>query len=300
MRCHFYSLKLLFYSVCVLISISGCNSTAEHEDLGEGIFKKWDAIGDCSPSMKAAEHFILDLRIAAAKDLAPPRPKNVKAFTIHYHNLNDSILMPWEDSLHWKIKNALLNMNCGDAIDLEAPFHTLDRSFLSAYLDSTFLSPQEPVYVHVHVVQTFEKGEFANYLLSAAQQKEMEETEAIELLLMNDTRQAYDKLGDCFIQPLTAGSGDTIGVGSEVTISYTTFLLNGKALDQPTDLQFTFGRPEQVVEGLNYALSMMRSGDEAIVYLPSYLAFGEEGSTGGVVPPKTPVYFRVKVVDVKN
>ncbi len=76
--------------------------------------------------------------------------------------------------------------------------------------------------------------------------------------------------------------------------------MNGKPLDQPTDLQFTFGRPDQVVEGLQFALSKMRSGDEALVYLPSYLAFGEEGSTGGVVPPKTPVYFRVKVVDVKN
>jgi FKBP-type peptidyl-prolyl cis-trans isomerase len=41
----------------------------------------------------------------------------------------------------------------------------------------------------------------------------------------------------------------------------------------------------------------MHTGDEAMVYMPSQLAFGEKGSTGRVVPRNTPVYFRIKVLD---
>jgi len=159
---------------------------------------------------------------------------------------------------------------------------------------------QDLMEISLKILKTFDEQGYRDYLLSSAQHGEIAETEAIELLLMNNTAIAYEKHGDCFIQPLQSGTGDTISVGSEVSIAYTTHLLNDKPLDKPTELQYTFGRPEQVVEGLNYALSMMRAGDEAIVYLPSYLAFGEDGSAGGGVPPKTPVYFKLKVVDVKN
>jgi FKBP-type peptidyl-prolyl cis-trans isomerase len=55
--------------------------------------------------------------------------------------------------------------------------------------------------------------------------------------------------------------------------------------------------PGQLVDGLQYALSFMHTGDEAMVYMPSQLAFGEKGSTGRVVPRNTPVYFRIKVLD---
>jgi FKBP-type peptidyl-prolyl cis-trans isomerase len=41
----------------------------------------------------------------------------------------------------------------------------------------------------------------------------------------------------------------------------------------------------------------MRKGDEALVYMPSNLAFGSTGSSGQVVPRNTPVYFRIALSD---
>jgi hypothetical protein len=302
-------LKRLLGVAAVVLSLmlSGCSTNDGFEPIGDNIFKKLNVIGDCSPAMKDAEHFIINTRISITRNIGI---KTIEEFVIHYHNLKETSLKPWEDSVHWRVRQALLDMNCGDELTFKMPFYAFNKSFLCAYRDTNwnfnqsdnnfFAQSHEIAYVTVHLVQTFDTGEFANYLHSAAQQGELPETEAIELLLMNDTVRPYGKYGDCFIQTLSAGAGDTIRTGSEVTLSYTTFLLNGKALDKQTDLQFTFGRPDQVVDGLQYALSMMRCGDEAIVYLPSYLAFGEDGSTGGVVPPKTPVYFKLKVVDVKN
>lgn len=288
------SLKLTLFAL-LTTALAGCDDG--WESIGDHIEKRLTAVGDCSPSMKDASYFIIDTEYRVNK---PPVINGGGHFNIFYHNLNDNTLLPWEDSLHWRIKQELLGMNCGDAMVLNAPIHAVNKTFLCGYNELPSDRANDFIEIHFKIMKTFDEQGYRDYLLSSAQHGEMAETEAIELLLMNNTAVAYEKHGDCYIQPLQIGTGDTIGVGSEVTIAYTTHLLNDKPLDKPTELQYTFGRPEQVVEGLNYALSMMRAGDEVIVYLPSYLAFGEDGSTGGVVPPKTPVYFKLKVVDVKN
>ena len=286
--------KLTCFMV-LTIALGGCNDG--WESIGDHIEKRLIEVGDCSPAMQDASYFIIDAEYTVNKQ---PEITSEGHYTISYHNLNDNTLLPWEDSLHWRIRRELLGMNCGDAMVLSAPIHTVNKTFLCGYKDMPSDRAQDLIEIHFKIMKTFDEQGYRDYLLSSAQHGEMPETEAIELLLMNNTASSYEKHGDCFIQSLQAGTGDTIGVGSEVSIAYTTHLLNDKPLDKLTELQYTFGRPEQVVEGLNYAISMMRGGDEAIVFLPSYLAFGEDGSTGGVVPPKTPVYFKLKVVDVKN
>lgn len=281
----------LFLTICLL----GCDDG--WMSIGDGIGKKLVEIGDCSPAMKDAAYFIIDTEYRISK---PPRIDSQGHYTIYYHNLNDSTPLPWEGPLHSKIRQELLHLNCGDAMYFYSPVNAVNKTFLCAFNEFPEDRAEDYIEIHMKIMKTFDEQEFRNFLLSSAQHGEMKETEAIELLLMNNTAYSYEKHGDCFIQRVEEGTGDTIGLGSEVTIAYTTFLLNDKPLDQPSELQFTFGRPEQVVDGLQYALSMMREGDESIVYLPSYLAFGEDGSSGGVVPLTTPIYFKLKVVDVKN
>lgn len=280
---------------CITLLLLGCND--EWIWLGDGIGKKLVVLGDCTPAMNEAEYFIIDTEYRVSK---PPMISSGGHYTIYYHNLNDSTQLPWEGRLHERIQQELLTLNCGDAIALYAPVHTVNKTFLCAFKEFPPERADDAIEIHMKIMKTFDEQGFRDFLMSSAQHGEMSETEAIELLLMNNTALAYEKHGDCFIQPIAEGKGDTIGPGSEVTIAYTTHLMNDKPLDEPSELQFSFGRPDQVVEGLHYALSMMRQGDEAIVYLPSYLAFGEDGSTGGVVSLKTPVYFKLKVVDVKN
>jgi FKBP-type peptidyl-prolyl cis-trans isomerase len=186
-------------------------------------------------------------------------------------------------------------MNCGDAITLRLPFRTMAKSYLSAYADETMFKPEENMELSLEVLHTFSAGEYANFLMSAAQQGELEENEAIELLLMNDGVRDYEKHGDCFIQYFSHSNGDTLKIGDEVKLTYNTYLLSGKKLDEETEMQLSYGAPGQLVDGLHYALSFMRYGEEAFVYLPSYLAFGTNGSAGNVVPRNTPVYFRIKL-----
>jgi FKBP-type peptidyl-prolyl cis-trans isomerase len=63
----------------------------------------------------------------------------------------------------------------------------------------------------------------------------------------------------------------------------------------PANFEFTYGSPEQVLKGLNYVIGKLKFSQSVKIILPSRLAFGENGSSNGVVPPYTPLIYEVKV-----
>jgi FKBP-type peptidyl-prolyl cis-trans isomerase FklB len=284
--------KSCLASVVVVMILSACNRQPGFDCSSADICSRLDKFGDCEPSLFDAAHFIMQVRFQSLD-----HPDKKYEFQLHHHSLHTLRPKAGEDSLSSELTAILLELKCGDAVTLRLPFHHFDRSFLSAYADDSMYDANEQMELSLEVLHTFEAGEYANFLMSGAQQGEIPESEAIELLLMNEIEQEYEKHGDCFIQYFTKGHGDTLAVGDEITMTLNTFLLNGKKLDEQTEMQFNYGMPGQILDGLHYALSFMTKGDEAMVYLPSYLAFGPAGSSGSVVPRNTPVYFRIKLAE---
>jgi FKBP-type peptidyl-prolyl cis-trans isomerase FklB len=283
--------RCIFCLFSIVVIASACGGHQGFDDIGNEHYSRLDKFGDCRPNIHDAAHFIMHVRFQSLE-----RPDLKYEFQLHHHSLHLLRIQENEDSLSTELSQAILSMNCGDAMTIRLPFQSFDRSFLSAYANETMYELSEPIELSMEVLQTFEPGEYADYLMSSSQQGELGESEAIELLLMNEPDHEYEKYGDCFIQFFARGNGDTLAVGDEVIIDYNTYLLNGKKLDESTILQFTYGMPGQIVDGLHYALSFMKMGDEAMVYMPSELAFGEAGSAGKVVPRNTPIYFRIKLM----
>jgi len=281
-----------FCLVAILLVLEGCNEHAGFNHVRDGLYKRLDKFGDCEPSLHDAAHFIMQVRFESLE-----RNEQKYEFQLHHHSLHHQNLKEGEDSLSPELSQILLAMNCGDAVTLRLPFSMFDRSFLGAFTNESMYAEDEEMELSLELLQTFNTGEYSNYLMSASQQGEISESEAIELLLMNETEQAYEKHGDCFIQYFAKGTGDTLAPGDAVSIAFNTFLLNGKKLDEPTEMEFNYGMPGQIVDGLHYALSFMRKGDEAMVYMPSQLAFGNKGSAGQVVPRNTPIFFRIKLLE---
>ena len=60
--------------------------------------------------------------------------------------------------------------------------------------------------------------------------------------------------------------------------------------------EFVFGTELQVIPGLEDAIGRMREGQRALVILPSDLAWGEKGSSTGIVPPFTTVIYEVELL----
>lgn len=99
------------------------------------------------------------------------------------------------------------------------------------------------------------------------------------------------------------GKGEPSGYAKRVKIEYEGSFLNGKVFNSTTGLDnnvqdFYIGQEMQVIKGIEEALMFMREGDEVELLIPSWLAFGKEGSSTGVVPANTPVKYHIKLVSV--
>ncbi|MFM7024063.1 MAG: FKBP-type peptidyl-prolyl cis-trans isomerase [Flavobacteriales bacterium] len=90
--------------------------------------------------------------------------------------------------------------------------------------------------------------------------------------------------------------------GKTVHIHYSGRFLNGKEFNStrvagiPQD--FIIGQEMQVIQGIEEMLLYMNEGDVVGMIIPSKLAFGSSGSSSGIVPPNTPVYYELELLSV--
>ena len=103
--------------------------------------------------------------------------------------------------------------------------------------------------------------------------------------------------------PINKGYGKKIQEGDTLTVHYEGRFFNGKFFDstrkRDEPFQFVYGQKWQVIPGLEEAIGMMYPGEKSLFILPSYIAFGQGGSSTGIVPAFTPVVFEVEVIEVK-
>lgn len=101
---------------------------------------------------------------------------------------------------------------------------------------------------------------------------------------------------------LKKGNEKSVSIGDTVTVHYEGKFLNGKYFDSTRQrneaFQFVFGQQWQVVKGLEEAIGIMHEGEKALFIMPSELAFGENGSSTGIIPPFTSLIFEVELVNI--
>lgn len=99
---------------------------------------------------------------------------------------------------------------------------------------------------------------------------------------------------------LEPGNGKPVEYGDIVTVHYEGRFLNGRFFDSTVKrnqpFEFVYGTELQVIAGLEDAIGRMREGQRALVILPSYLAWGEKGSSTGIIPPFTTVIYEVELL----
>lgn len=104
--------------------------------------------------------------------------------------------------------------------------------------------------------------------------------------------------------PIEQGTGNKIQIGDTLTVHYEGRFFNGRYFDSTRKrdeaFQFVYGQKWQVIPGLEEAIGMMYPQERALFIIPSHLAFGQGGSSTGIVPAFTPVIFEVEIVEVKS
>jgi peptidylprolyl isomerase/FKBP-type peptidyl-prolyl cis-trans isomerase FklB len=87
-------------------------------------------------------------------------------------------------------------------------------------------------------------------------------------------------------------------LGDEVKVNYEGKLVDGMVFDSSYQRGVPADMPlKGLIKGWQEALSLMRPGDEWILYVPPNLAYGDQGA-GGVIPPNAALIFRIELIGV--
>ena len=95
------------------------------------------------------------------------------------------------------------------------------------------------------------------------------------------------------------GTGRQPSATDNVTVHYTGTLTNGKVFDSSVSRGEPTSFPlNRVIPGWTEGLQLMKEGGTTIFYIPSELAYGEQGAPGAI-PPNAPLIFWVQLIQVQ-
>lgn len=164
---------------------------------------------------------------------------------------------------------------------IESPALKVAVRLLALYKDSTYFGPDK----------------YRPFLLEQMEWDLLRDYLEINRLLMED--HFYRGV---FIDYLDTSGTHAPDSGDMIRLSYVATFVNGTEFDNTEkweeDFVFQYGKPHQVIRGLEIAISTLKEGNEAKIIIPSQLAFGDGGSSSGIVPPYSTVIYHVKVDSV--
>lgn len=285
--------KLFLFAVIITISISGCDKFSKYPGYSKassGIYYKLSELGDQSKRIQPNDYITID---------------------IQYKTINDSLffkgrrkLQVTEPEFKGSIDECFLMLYK----DESASFIISVDDFFSKTLEATipgFLQGDDKMKVNVDVIDVQSEQEYLH--AKEAFLTWIEDFGEYEKVILKQ----FIEEKDISIEPtnsglyhiiLREGYGPIVELGDTVTVHFEGKFLNGKFFDstirrnQP--FQFVYGRKWQVVAGLEEAIGRMKEGEHALFILPSDLAFGETGSSTGIIPPYTSTIFEVELIEV--
>lgn len=102
--------------------------------------------------------------------------------------------------------------------------------------------------------------------------------------------------------PEKAGNDKNVELGDTVVVHFEGYFLNGKLFDSTRKrgepFSFVYGTEWQVIKGLEKAIGLMHESEKSIFVIPSFMAFGKEGSSTGLIPPYSSVVFEIELLKV--
>ena len=151
------------------------------------------------------------------------------------------------------------------------------------------------------------KDDAPSYYITPEQieaQKKLDEETIRKYFRVNnvDTTKVVRLNSGLYILTKKEGEGDKIKPGQYAEVNYVGMNVNNDVFDS----SFRAGKsytvlvgavPKQVIAGWDEGLQQMRKGEEANLYIPSYLGYGMYGS--GSIPPNSVLIFEIDVLQVR-
>ena len=163
----------------------------------------------------------------------------------------------------------------------------LEQEFKSDYLT-----------VYVKIFNFYTQEEYALYQQHT--DVEMVEQQIIKSYLKEEIN--IRLVGGVYVQSQESDiTGKPIQKGMTLQLKYTGSFLTGNVFDSTfthQTFEYVYGTPNQVIEGFDHALKTMKTGEKAKIIIPSQFAFGEDGSSTGIVPPYSTVVYNLEILNI--
>lgn len=285
----------LWAVICCLL-IAGCNRAPEgFEYLDEGISRKLLGFGDETTPVRKST--FVEIAVSASR---------ASVGDIDFWTLSEFFPAdrPWsKGSFEDRFIGDLV---AGDSVLFEVPYGEFKNSIFNEYeVDGYTLHDTSAIRLQVSVRYAMDESTYFSSKLKEVRERRTAERSYLmgEFERRGLTGKLREYLGT-WQNELEEGTGDSVRSGMDLVLSFKAYFFNDSLFDSALDtsayIYFQYGKPDQVIRGLEIAVSDMRIGGRKQVFLTSDLAFGERGSGKGIVPPNTPVWFDLTLIDLPD
>lgn len=201
------------------------------------------------------------------------------------------------------LNEAFSLMSEGDSASFIMEGARLDLDELSGKCCYNGIHPEYKIDIRINRLLSPEQQNMAFKKSNWAQDMEMNEQILLNNFLKEKGLGKEDFVEGIYYVEHEEGEGHKIEGWETVKVRYQGSFVSGDMFDDTylfrDPLEFELGKPEQVIDGFLIGMKQMRVGGQASFVIPSQLAFGEEGSSTGIVPPFTTVVYDVELVGIK-
>lgn len=239
-----------------------------------------------------------------------PKIGDLMVMHIAYSNDKDSLLFDSklladsfsvvlvEPTFKGGVEEGFAMMSVGDSAVFKV---RADSLFEKTFKGQSPYKPQKNEWIifNVKMVKYYSKSVVDSIQIATDLRKRREEFAVLDSFLQKNDLDVEPTASGAYLKVTANGSGLPPTKGDTVVITYKGMLLNGYIFDSTVAKPFEFVvGVTPVIQGWADCIPKLVKGDEAKFAFPSDLGYGAIDQ--GDIPPYSPLYFEVRIVDIKR
>jgi len=292
-------MKKIGFLSCGLLFLSSCTNkelTNGYTKDDNGFYYKLLSIGDGNESPVKENVVVLDAVMKTQAD---------SVFWDTKHDASNGLFISLNSKLLAGSSNQhYLKMVEGDSVSFLIKPSVLFREYFDTIVPD-FCKKDSFIKLDVRLNQIISMAEFEALKKNATgtdeeEDRELEELQIIDCYLLQNYKFVKADGNGIYTISKTTTNLEKVSAGKKVKITYQGYFLDGKPIDKVEQtIEFSYGTPDQLINGLNIVIGSLKKGETTKIIVPSRLAFGELGSSNGSIPPYTPLVYTIKIIDIK-
>lgn len=261
-------------------------------EINENTFFKWHTLGE-GPQLKDLAYAEWEVSLGLLRDAYP--------------SYQSSFGVEMKDQDFWvkdpELLQSILNLSLEDSVSFLVPFSFLREGVFDEFSnDGVGVNDTVMMRLDLKVRNTMDSLAYADYQYALRLEREAKESFELQRWMEGKGNigefDLYQGVYWRFLDSIP--DGENVQYGEEIAVKLKGTFLDGKVFDVAKDsseyIYFPLGKSGQVVRAIELILPKMSVGERTELVCPPFLAFGNQGSTSGIVPPKTPLIFEVELM----